>query len=175
MSLCRWLRAPAGSRPFPALSPRIFPRLPGPLPRRSPWCTDSFLPTGHRPSPSPKWVGTPQISRTTTSVRRLLTRLQSFADVQASGFARHPGRSHRRARFSNHTLGSHDFYVHAYLGSLPIRAVDMLAVRIEQLTAEGLSPSKIRGLAGRSWAIQPHHSEYSSDDTTGRSSRASAR
>ena len=30
------------------------------------------------------------------------------------------------------------------------RAVDMLAVRIEQLTAEGLSPSKIRGLAGRS-------------------------
>jgi hypothetical protein len=46
----------------PALSPRIFPRLPGPLPRRSPWCICSFLPTGHRPSPSPKWVGTPQNS-----------------------------------------------------------------------------------------------------------------
>ena len=150
MSLCRWLRAPAGSRPFPALSPRIFPRLPGPLPRRSPWCTYSFLPTGHRPSPSPKWVGTPQISRTTTSVRRLFTRLQSFANVQASGFARHPGRSHRRACYCNHTLGGRDFYVHAYLGSLPPRAVDMLAVRIEQLTAEGLSPPKTRGLAGRS-------------------------
>ena len=48
------------------------------------------------------------------------------------------------------TLGSRGFYVHAYLGPLPRRAVDMLAVRIEQLTAEGLSPSKIRGLAGRS-------------------------
>jgi hypothetical protein len=46
--------------------------------------------------------------------------------------------------------GSRDFYVHAELGSLPPRAVDMLTVRIEQLTVEGLSPSKIRGLAGRS-------------------------
>jgi len=36
------------------------------------------------------------------------------------------------------------------LASLPLRAVDMLTVRIEQLTVEGLSPSKIRGLAGRS-------------------------
>ena len=48
------------------------------------------------------------------------------------------------------TLGSRGFYVHAYLGLLPRRAVDMLAVRIEQLTAEGLSPSKTRGPAGRS-------------------------
>ena len=48
------------------------------------------------------------------------------------------------------TLGSRGFYVHAYLGSLFPRAVDMLAVRIEQLTAEGLSPSKTRGPAGRS-------------------------
>ena len=47
-------------------------------------------------------------------------------------------------------LGSRGFYVHAYLGPLPRRAVDMLAVRIEQLTAEGLSPSKTRGSAGRS-------------------------
>ena len=65
-----------------------------------------------------------------------------------------------------HTKGSRDFYVHAYLGLLPRRAVDMLAVRIEQLTAEGLSPSKIRGLAGRSQAIQPHHRGYGSEDTT---------
>jgi len=99
LSLRRLLRTPAGRRPFPALSPQIFPQLPGPLPRRSLWCTYSFLPTGHRPSPFPKQVGTPQKSRTTTSVRRLLTRLQSFANVQASGFARHPGRSHRRAWF----------------------------------------------------------------------------
>jgi len=50
----------------------------------------------------------------------------------------------------SHALGSRDFYFHAYLGSLPPRAVDMLAVRIEQLTAEGLSPSKNCDRAGRS-------------------------
>jgi hypothetical protein len=55
----------------------------------------------------------------------------------------------------SHTKGSRDVCVHAYLGSLPLRPVDMLAVRIEQLTAAGLSPSKIRGLAGRSYEIQP--------------------
>ncbi len=42
--------------------------------------------------------------------------------------------------FLSETPGSRGFYVHAYLGSLPLRAVDMLAVRIEQLTAWGLSP-----------------------------------
>ena len=97
--LCRLLRSPAGSRSFPALSPRIFPRVPGPLPRRSPWCVYSFLPMGHRPSPFPKWVGMSQNVRTTTSVRRLFSGLQSFTHVQAPGFARHPGRSHRKAWF----------------------------------------------------------------------------
>ncbi len=48
------------------------------------------------------------------------------------------------------TPGRHGLYVHAYLGLLPPRAVDMLTVRIEQLTVEGLAPSKICGLAGRS-------------------------
>lgn len=97
LSLCRLLRAPAGRRPFPALSPRIFLQAPGPLPRRSPWCIDSFLPMGHRPSPFPKQVGMPQKSRATTSARRLFSGLQSFTHVQAPGFARHPGRSHRRS------------------------------------------------------------------------------
>jgi hypothetical protein len=46
------------------------------------------------------------------------------------------------------SLGSCDVYIHAYLGLLPPRAVDMQAARIEQLTAEGLSPSKSGGLAG---------------------------
>jgi hypothetical protein len=150
LSLCRLLRAPAGRRPFPALSPRICLQVPGPLPRRSPWCIYSFLPMGHRPSPFPKQVGMPQKSRATTSARRLFSGLPSFTHVQAPGFARHPGRSHRRSGSLDPIRGSRDFYVHAYLGSLPHRAVDMLAVRIEQLTAEGLSPSKIRGLAGRS-------------------------
>jgi hypothetical protein len=46
------------------------------------------------------------------------------------------------------TLGSHGFYIHAYFGLLPPRTVDMLTVRIGQLTVEGLSPSQIRSLAG---------------------------
>lgn len=58
--LCRLWSTPAGHRTFPAFLPRIFPQMPGPLPRWSPWCTYSFLPTGHRPSPFPNWVGTPQ-------------------------------------------------------------------------------------------------------------------
>lgn len=45
-------------------------------------------------------------------------------------------------------LGSHGFYVHAYLGLLPPRAVDMLTVRFGQLPVGGLSPPKIRSLAG---------------------------
>lgn len=89
------------------------------------------------------------IFRTTTSVRTLISGLQSFANVQASGFARHPGRSHRGL-----TPGSCGFYVPAYLGSLPPRAGDMLAVRIEQLTAWGLSPHKIRSLVGCSPTLQ---------------------
>jgi hypothetical protein len=48
------------------------------------------------------------------------------------------------------TPGSHGFYVPAYLGLSPPRAGDMLAARIGQLTAWGLSPHKIHGLAGRS-------------------------
>ncbi len=58
------------------------------------------------------------------------------------------------AQRQSNTLGSRDFYFHAYLGLLPPRAVDMLTVRIEQLTVEGLAPSKICGLAGRSVGIE---------------------
>ena len=48
--LCRLLPTPAGRWPFPTLSLRIFPRMPGPLPRQPPRCTCSFLPVGLRPS-----------------------------------------------------------------------------------------------------------------------------
>lgn len=78
----------------------------------------------------------------------MISGLQSFADVQASGFARHPGRSYRNG--SVDPLGSRGFYVRAYDGLLPPRPSDMLAVRIGQLTAWGLTPHKTRGLAGRS-------------------------
>ena len=50
MSLCRLLRAPAGSSSFPTLFLRIFLYVQGPLPRRLLWCTHPFLPIRHRPS-----------------------------------------------------------------------------------------------------------------------------
>jgi hypothetical protein len=40
----------------------------------------------------------PTICATTTSVTPLISGLQSFANVQAFGFARHPGRTHRSFR-----------------------------------------------------------------------------
>ena len=100
LSLCRLLRAPAGRRPFPALSPRIFPQVPGPLPRSSRRCTCSLLPAGRRPSPFPNKVGTAQSSAQRLPCGAWFSRLQSFTHVQAPGFARHPGRSHHRAGLS---------------------------------------------------------------------------
>ncbi len=41
-----------------------------------------------------------------------------------------------------------DLYLHAYHGSLPPRAADMLTVQTEQLTARGLSPLQIDSLLG---------------------------
>ncbi len=63
--------------------------------------------------------------RTATSVRYAFSRLQAFSNVQASRFARHPGRSYRCA--ITDTQGSRDFYVRAEHGSLPSRASDILA------------------------------------------------
>jgi hypothetical protein len=74
-SLCRLLPAPAGSRTFPTLSLRIFPRVPGPIPRRPPRCVHSFLPSGHRPSPILQRVGAQRISWTATSVQGVFSRL----------------------------------------------------------------------------------------------------
>ena len=141
------LRAPAAMWSFPAFVPRIFPQMLGPLPRRFLWCLYPFLPRGQRPSPCRDRLGTPHHPYRDFRTGDI-TGLQSFAHVQASGFARHPGRSYRRRSYA--PRGSCGFYVRAYDGSLPPRPSDMLAVRIGQWTAWGLPPHKIRGLAGRS-------------------------
>ncbi len=101
----------------------------------------------HRPSPSYQQVGTPPLP---------VWRLQygnTFRGCSYSLMFGPPGLlTSPVAPAAMHVaaLGSRGFYIRAYRGLLPPRAADMLAVRIEQLTAEGLSPSKIRGLAGRS-------------------------
>jgi hypothetical protein len=147
VGLCRLSQVPAGPWPFPAFSPRFFPRMRGPIPRRFPWCPQPFLPRGHRPSPRWNRFGTPQ-DPYSDFCTGMLSGLQSFTDVQAAGFARHPGRSYRNG--SGDPLGSRGFYVRASAGVLPPRPSDMLAVRIGPLTAWGLTPHKMRGLAGRS-------------------------
>src|SRR5215510_4204984 len=138
--------------PFPAFSPRLFPQMRGPIPRRFPWCTHPLLPRGHRPSPRWNRLGTPQDPYSDFRTG-MISGLQSFADVQASGFARHPGRSYRNG--SVDPRGSRGFSVRASDGLLPPRPSDMLAVRIGQLTAWGLTPHKMRGLAGRSSNAHP--------------------
>jgi hypothetical protein len=93
--LRRWLSAPAGRRSFPTLFLRILPRMSGPLSRRVPWCAARFF---------PRDIGLPRVrtgrlslptTRTATSVRNSISGLQTSTKVQTSGFARHPGRSHR--------------------------------------------------------------------------------
>jgi hypothetical protein len=167
VGLCRLSQVPAGPWPFPALSPRFFPRMRGPIPRRFPWCTHPFLPRGHRPSPRWNRLGTPQDPYSDFRTG-MISGLQSFAYIQASGFARHPGRSYRNG--SVDPLGSRGFYVRASDGLLPPRPSDMLAVRIGQLTAWGLTPHKMRGLARRSSNEHPvwrSHSQEAKKGETG--------
>jgi hypothetical protein len=62
LGLCRLSPVPAGRWPFPALAPRYFPRMPGPIPRWSLWCSRPFLPRGLRPSPRRERLGTTHLS-----------------------------------------------------------------------------------------------------------------
>jgi hypothetical protein len=95
-SLCRLPRAPAADRTFPTLSLQIVFHMPGPLPRRLPWCSYPFLPTERRPSRHYNPVGAPHHPYSNFRTGHF-SRLQSFDDLQACRFARHPGCSHRSA------------------------------------------------------------------------------
>jgi hypothetical protein len=96
VSLCRLPRAPAADGTFPTLSLQICLHMPGPLPRRLPWCSYPFLPTGQRPSRPYNPVGAPRHPYSNFRTAHF-SRLQSFDDLQACRFARHPGCSHRSA------------------------------------------------------------------------------
>jgi hypothetical protein len=126
---------------------RTFSWMLGPLPRLSQRCLYPFLPTTLRPSRNGYAVGSLAKIHTTTSVRTVLSGLQSFLYVQASRFACHPGRS---CRWRFRVQGSCDFYFRAPCGSLPSRTSDMLAVRIGQLTAGDLHPIRFATLSAAS-------------------------
>jgi len=131
MDLCSLDHPLLVNRTFPTLSLRIFPWMPGPLPRRLLWCSCPFLPMTHRPSPTYQRVGS-----STSSAQRLqsglnISRLQSFHHVQLPRFACHPDRSHLYA-YGRRAVGG--VYIRAPRDSLPPPASDMLVVRIGQLT-----------------------------------------
>jgi hypothetical protein len=94
-SLCRLLPVPAATRIIPTLSLQIFPRMLGPLPRRSHRV--------HLPVSSSVSSAFPRhsLGRLPVGIRErdfsagYFSRLQTFLYVQASEFARLPGRSYR--------------------------------------------------------------------------------
>ena len=96
-SLCRLLPAPAAHGIFPTLSLRILLWMPDPLPR---WSHEVRFPVSSFVSSA---FPRKSLGRLPTSFRlkRLyggrLSRLQIFLYVQASSFARLPGRSYRWA------------------------------------------------------------------------------
>lgn len=93
--LCRLSRVPAGRWPFPTLSLRSLHRCLDPYPVASLRCYFPFLPKEHRPHLTSERFGTlkntPCIA---TSPEDLLSRLQSFSNVQAPMFAWPSGCSH---------------------------------------------------------------------------------
>jgi hypothetical protein len=87
--------SPCCQRDLPDVILRIFPRMPGPIPRRShrmPLPVSSPVSSAF---PSRRWVGFPRCIREHDFSRPLFSRLQTFLYVQASDFAHPPGRSHR--------------------------------------------------------------------------------
>ena len=95
MGLCRLSPVPAGRWPFPTLSLRVFPWMPGSVPRWPVRCSCPVLPSQHRPSP--RGVNRSACHNIPPSD---FIAGESFAVViisyvQASRFACHPGHSHR--------------------------------------------------------------------------------
>ena len=145
VGLCRLLSVPAGSRTFPTLSLRFFLYVPGPLPRLLLECIRPFLPPRHWPSPRWDRVGASLLSVLTTfRARAPISRLQSFASLQARRFACHSGRPHRASHYPHSGCG---FSIRTTLGSLPPQAPDMLVVQTGQLTTGDFHPIRFAALS----------------------------
>jgi hypothetical protein len=98
-SLCRLSSVPAVGRMFPTLSLRTFPQMPDPIPRRS---HGVHVPVSSSASSAFPRSTTRSASRFYPRTRLFVerfSRLQVFLYVQASEFARLPGRSHRCAYY----------------------------------------------------------------------------
>ena len=96
-SLRRLLPAPAATGIFPTLSLPIFPRMLGPLPRRSHGVRIPVSSSVSSAFPQRGLGRLPASLREYDFSRGVFSRLQTFLYVQASEFARLPGRSYRCA------------------------------------------------------------------------------
>ena len=109
--LCRLLPAPAGGWPFPTLSPRIFPRMLGPIPRWSPGARTRFF---------PRDIGLPHIGTESAHLQFPHSdfRTGDFRGCSHSLMFRPPGLLATQVAptvaYLNGTLGSQGFYVRAY-------------------------------------------------------------
>ena len=105
--------------------PRTFPWMLGPLPRLSQWCLYPFLLTELRPSRNGYAVGSLATTRTTTSVRTVLSWAAVISLCSGLQVCLPPG------SFLPSSLarrGCCDFYFRAPCVSLPSCTSDMLAV-----------------------------------------------
>ena len=129
----------------------------GPLPRWLTRCAYPFLPLSHRPSPNSHRVGCSTLIRSTTSERGVLSRLQSFDNLQASEFAatqvvptaghplRMPGRPWRlRPSTARFVTSPRTGYA-----SRPNRAIDGI----------GLSPTRFAALPAATGNFTPSRSQ----------------
>ena len=120
-SLRRLLPAPAATGIFPTLSLRLFPRMLGPLPRRSHGVRIPVSSSVSSAFPQRGLGRLPASFREYDFSRGVFSRLQTLLYVQASEFVRLVPQ------------GSRDFYIRAERALLPPHAPDMLAVRIQAI------------------------------------------
>ena len=113
--------------------------------------------------PKSQWVGSTTSIRSTTSERGVLTRLQSFVNLQASEFAAIQVVPTAGTPFGYQ--GGRGVYVRAERGSLPPRASDMLVVRNRAIDGRGLSPPRSAALLAAPgicthWRAPPLHGAH---------------
>ena len=144
VGLCRLSPVPAGCWPFPTLSLHVFPWMLGPIPRRLLRCLCPFLPRGLRPSPRFDGVGSPQFTRTATSVQE--TFFGAVGIPLCSGLqVCSPPRSLRP--IPPLLYGRRGFYFRASYSSLPLHTSDMLTARIGQLAVGDSHPIRLAALS----------------------------
>jgi len=147
--LCRLLSVPAGSWPFPMLSPYSLYGCLDPYPAASPRCIYPLLPGKYQPHSLWEEFGTPDTRHNATSMTRTISRLQSFLYVQAPILASPPDCTHRKRLKSLRRPGR---LHHAMLMGLPTMNCGIATCLNRAIDMAGLPPAGI-------WPFRPLHSQ----------------